>query len=117
MIGFIRVIGMKFGRKGWFDMRNIDADALSKKLHEDYHGAISDSSLYVYQILRILNEAPTVDAAAKARGKWVRVTNGRGGNECSKCHSYAPSRKNGVEHLSAYCPTCGAEMKGDGDSQ
>ena len=45
------------------------------------------------------------------KGRWVPVTNGRGGNECSVCHSYAPSYKNGDEHLSAYCPNCGARME------
>jgi len=45
-------------------------------------------------------------------GKWIPVTNGRGGLECSICHDYAPSYQNGTEYLSKYCPNCGAKMEG-----
>ena len=43
-------------------------------------------------------------------GKWIPVTNGRGGFECDQCHNYAPSYQDGVEWLSGFCPNCGAEM-------
>ena len=43
-------------------------------------------------------------------GKWISVTNGRGGFECNKCHNYAPSYQDGVEWLSDFCPNCGARM-------
>lgn len=43
-------------------------------------------------------------------GKWIPVTNGRGGFECNKCHNYAPSYQDGVEWLSDFCPNCGARM-------
>jgi hypothetical protein len=43
-------------------------------------------------------------------GEWIGVTNGRGGHECSNCHAYAPSYMSGDEHLSDYCPSCGARM-------
>ncbi len=45
-------------------------------------------------------------------GEWIEVTNGRGGHECSNCHGYAPSYMNGDEHLSDFCPNCGADMRG-----
>ena len=45
-------------------------------------------------------------------GKWILVTNGRGGHECNLCHSYAPSYQNGSEHLSKFCCECGAKMEG-----
>ena len=44
-------------------------------------------------------------------GKWIPVTNGRGGHECSLCHSYAPSYKSGDEWLTDYCPHCGVRME------
>ena len=48
-------------------------------------------------------------------GKWIPVTNGRGGFECDQCHNYAPSYQDGVEWLSGFCPNCGAEMtEGEG---
>lgn len=45
-------------------------------------------------------------------GEWIPVTNGRGGFECSECHSYAPSYQSGDDNLSNYCPNCGADMRG-----
>lgn len=60
------------------------------------------------EILSIVSKIPCEEPK---KGRWVPVTNGRGGNECSACHSYAPSYKNGDEHLSAYCPNCGAKME------
>ena len=54
-------------------------------------------------------ELPT----AKKKGKWIPVTNGRGGHECDQCHEYAPSWQTGEEHLTNYCPNCGARMDGE----
>lgn len=51
----------------------------------------------------------------KKRGKWIPVTNSRGGHECDKCHNYAPSYQNSKEHLSDFCPSCGADMRGEQD--
>ena len=56
---------------------------------------------------KMLNELPT----AEKKGKWIPVTNGRGGHECDQCHEYAPSWQTGEEHLTNYCPNCGARME------
>ena len=45
------------------------------------------------------------------RGRWIPVTNGRSGHECDQCHNYAPSYQTGEEHLSDFCPSCGADMR------
>lgn len=44
------------------------------------------------------------------KGHWIEVTNGRGGYECNICHEYAPSYRNGDDHLTKYCPNCGCRM-------
>lgn len=44
-------------------------------------------------------------------GRWIIVTNGRGGHECDQCHEYAPSFQSGTENLSNFCPNCGAKME------
>ena len=44
-------------------------------------------------------------------GRWIKVTNGRGGHECDICHEYAPSYQSGNEYLTKYCPNCGAKME------
>lgn len=53
----------------------------------------------------------SIPAAEPKMGRWVEVTNGRGGHECSECHEYAPSYQSGREHLTDYCPNCGVKMK------
>jgi len=55
------------------------------------------------------DNVPSVTPSHK-KGEWVKVTNGRGGHECNICHAYAPSYQNGDEHLSEFCPNCGAKM-------
>lgn len=51
----------------------------------------------------------------ESNAKWIPVKNGRGGNECSNCHEYAPSFMDGSEHLTNYCPNCGKKMEKDKD--
>lgn len=60
-----------------------------------------------------LNKAIKALEQQPKTGHWVKVTNGRGGHECDACHDYAPSFQNGNEYLSAFCPNCGADMRGD----
>ena len=55
-----------------------------------------------------IENLPTVQPK---HGKWIPVINGRGGHECDQCHNYAPSYQNGKEHLSDFCPNCGADMR------
>ena len=62
----------------------------------------------------ITGELPSAQTERK-KGKWIPVTNGRGGFECDECHNYAPSFQDGVEWLSDYCPNCGADMRGEKD--
>ena len=57
-----------------------------------------------------INNLPSAQPERK-RGTWIPVTNGRGGHECSLCHTYAPSFQTGDEWLTDYCPTCGACMQ------
>lgn len=46
-------------------------------------------------------------------GRWILVTNGRGGHECDLCHNYAPAWQTGEERLTDFCPNCGAYMRED----
>lgn len=61
-------------------------------------------------VMSMIADAPTVEAKPVVKGNWIKVTNGRGGHECSNCHEYAPSYQSGNEHLSFFCPNCGARM-------
>ena len=40
-------------------MRLIDADALQKYLREEYHGMISDESMKIYEVLRLIDAQQT----------------------------------------------------------
>lgn len=71
-----------------------------------------DRAVETYKELLIdcYKDLPSV-APSHKKGKWVKVTNGRGGHECNICHAYAPSYQNGDEYLSEFCPNCGAKME------
>jgi hypothetical protein len=93
-----------------FIMRD-EEDAISRKAMLDYqehlHGKMSNEENYkMWEFIKALQSI----ASAPKKGKWIQVTNGRGGHECSLCHSYAPSYQNGNEYLSAFCPNCGSVM-------
>lgn len=79
------------------------------------------SILYQYSCLDLTYPKEDIDAfemAIKAldqepkTGHWIKVVNGRGRHECDICGFCAPSYKSGNEHLSLYCPYCGARMNG-----
>lgn len=61
-----------------------------------------------YTIIKLM---PTIKPEVR-HGRWIPVTNGRDGHECDQCRNYAPSYQTGKEHLSDYCPMCGAKMIG-----
>lgn len=94
-------------------MRLIDADRLKRQVEGRSWRAKS-------KMVELIDNVPTIEAEPVRKGRWVPVTNGRGGFECSICHSYAPSYQDGVEWLSLYCPNCGAKMnteEGEGYEQ
>jgi hypothetical protein len=98
------------------EMRLIDADSLNRALIEEYHGMLSDETLKIYQVIRILDECPTVDAVEVVHGRLIEtlVPDGyvqkasRLRKQCSVCGWTNACRYN-------YCPNCGAGMDGDGD--
>lgn len=90
----------------------IDAFGLSEKTRK-YGGDHSGyNTMMLYEIQDVLESLTSAD---RPTGEWIEVTNGRGGHECSECHSYASSYASGDEHLSDYCPNCGVKMGGESD--
>lgn len=88
-------------------------DAISRKAVLDiWHTSYSDNREEndEIQYKKIAFELPSV-TPIREHGEWIKVTNGRGGHECSQCGHYAPSYQNGAEHLSDFCPKCGADMR------
>ena len=41
-------------------MKLVDVEPIIKKLQDDYHGTISDESMKIYEIIQMLNDAPTI---------------------------------------------------------
>ena len=98
-------------------MRLIDADELSmSKFHPVPYTHITpkDADAESYKrgwndaLDAVADNAPTIEPVK--HGRWIPVTNGRGGHECDQCHEYAPSWQTGEEHLTNYCPNCGVRM-------
>jgi len=78
--------------------------------HEEHH----DRIMTVEEMLdTYTNEGcPTMYSNPERKtGKWIPVKNGRGGHECDQCHNYAPAYQTGEEHLTDFCPNCGAKME------
>ena len=91
-------------------MRLIDADALKKAIADAFYNLHE-----IAYIADIIERQPTIEPEVRL-GRWIAVTNGRGGHECNQCHNYAPSYQTGKEHLSDYCPNCGARMDGGAEN-
>ena len=67
-------------------------------------------------IKKLISILPSVQSERKT-GRWIPVTNGRGGHQCDRCGCYAPSYQSGTEWLSNFCPECGADMRGEANGQ
>lgn len=102
-------------------MRLIDADELKEQLKERYEKAYKwrcETTLYkdkadgeiaaFLEAVRTLNNAPTVDAVERKKGKWIRNSNGT--YSCSLCQSWIPNEQ---RYYANYCLFCGADMRGE----
>ena len=113
-------------------MRRIDADALYEALDSKHeknsfgYALDLDSTITRREILWFVKNFPSAEGAVgnlpsaqpeRKKGEGIPVTNGRGGFECDQCHNYAPSYQDGVEWLSGFCPSCGADMRGEQDDK
>lgn len=106
--------------------RYIDANALAEELSSltmtisglrAGKGVLSEyMKEYRKSVLRIVDEAPTIEAEPVRNGKWhqyrLSVPKGRGQTYsvygCNKCRKHEKKR-------TAYCPNCGAKMDGGND--
>jgi hypothetical protein len=91
------------------EFRAVDERALSRWLMDRYHGAISDSSVYVYEILQLLAAAPTIDPVRHARWDINKSPSGIVTHRCTNCRCEPPRRSWRAKPY-AFCPDCGARM-------
>jgi hypothetical protein len=98
-------------------MRPIDGDAIEAFLRDEYHGAISDSELKVYQVINLIGNAPTIDMVKHGEWRGWKTQAFIGVDEfydpkfvdrkfyrCSLC-------RRGTAVKSDFCPKCGAYMR------
>ena len=74
------------------------------------HSMTDAEAWHIKQVIGDIKSLPSAQPERKT-GRWISVTNGRGGHECDLCHNYAPSWQTGEEHLTDFCPNCGAYMR------
>ena len=105
------------------EKRLIDADALETAIQ----GTVSQVALDApydpewftrlaarqFEILKIIHDAPTVDAVEVVHGEWVVCGDGEYVpficSACGKTTSWYHAQ------TANYCPNCGAKMDGDGN--
>ena len=96
-------------------VRLIDADELSNKIQDEYHGSYSEIQIAPYQIDRMIDDMPTVNTKPVVPAHWMlcEYEIGEGSNvyKCSHCGEVqvlidGTPKDNGWR----YCPHCGAKM-------
>lgn len=99
------------------DVRLIDANELKRVFSTDmriinFDGTQMGAGGFLvqrYQVVGLIDEAPTIDAAPVVHARWVSIPipSRYGGCvvECSKCYN------RGNRNFS-FCPSCGAKMDG-----
>ena len=89
-------------------MRPIDADELSRKIQDEYHGSYSEVQIAPYQIDRMIDAQPTVATAQVVHAHWVYGYTFPDGQyrKCSACNE-SPKV---VANDGVFCGSCGAKM-------
>ena len=97
-------------------MKLIDADAALEAIRTmQTYKLFSGDDMILVDKAQVQTELMMLPSAQPERktGRWVPVTNGRGGHQCDRCGCYAPSYQSGTEWLSNFCPECNADMRGE----
>lgn len=85
------------------EQRLIDANALEKKILK--RGAYK---ICTDDVVAMIADAPTVDAVPAVHGEWIFD------GKFMELHKFHCSKCMRTEfRMSAYCPNCGARMKGE----
>jgi hypothetical protein len=77
----------------------------------------SYSTLMLYEVADMINDAPAVDAEVVRHGRWIAIEEQQWnccgqifvGYSCSECNAEGSKTSN-------YCPNCGAKMRGNVDA-
>lgn len=92
------------------DVISIVLDIILKKVESfDCEQEHSYSTMMLYEIADVIEDAPTVDAVPVVRGKWL-YNDFIKEWECSNCHSSISLSDDRNSHPN-FCPNCGADMR------
>ena len=104
------------------EKRLIDANAEIKKLKDgyclkcaDYYGILC-KTCDIAEAIRIMDDAPTVDAVEVVHGEWTIIVDDYDCEFmcCSVCgEMFYDGDNDTVDCLHNYCPNCGAKMDGE----
>ena len=64
-------------------------------------------------ICKVVAEMPAADVQPVKRGRWTYPYKDKDINQCSECRCCVQDKISNVREMFAYCPFCGARMKGD----
>ena len=101
-------------------MRLIDADALLKEVENEQkyliaRGQLSEEHILVHALKRPILDAPTVDAVAQKKGKWILTEDDNYEYcTCSEC-GYQNGENWMIGSDIPFCAMCGADMRGETD--
>ena len=89
-------------KKGGYDMRLIDADALMRVI--DAVPLTFDGGVDINELETIINEQPTIEE--RKTGEWIELDFTEAWEyKCDQCGRLSDFKDN-------YCPNCGADMRG-----
>lgn len=81
-------------------VRLIDADALVALIQQE-----PTDGMYTEEIVAVIAEQPTIEAAPVVHGRWEAVHDGWG--RCPNCH-----RMDSIHEKATHCRFCGTKMDG-----
>lgn len=87
-------------------MRLIDADALRDLIDGGFDIDFDETPEVKAELLNMIDDQETIDAAPIRRGKWV--VDEFGDTRCSECDGLATDSQ---EAIFEWCPYCGARME------
>ena len=85
-------------------MRLIDADALIEAHYNYCNTHHGEADVFWSWSLRLMKNAPTIDAEPVRHGQWIDTGSGQ---KCSVCGEI----QYGYDNYRYYCPYCGAKVE------